>query len=231
MQKLRATPFSLNMDEATNNANDKILNILVQYFDKVHERVIFEHLASRKQPISSAEEIFSTLEAIMTDNKLPWSNVVSVLLDNCSVMRGCKAGVEARIRTATGGHLLDVSGDTVHMLQNAAKAFTGPFGQYVEGLCGDIYYDIDESPRARSLFFEVQNIVGPTKSALRVLRPIGSRFLQMIQVCDRIHALWDSLLIYYHGYLTDEERQQKRYIYIMFCISQWLNSKVTWPHC
>ena len=31
--KLREVPFSLNMDEATNNAMDKIVNIVVQFYD------------------------------------------------------------------------------------------------------------------------------------------------------------------------------------------------------
>ena len=162
------TTLILSIDEATNNANDKILNTLVHYFDKDDECVILEHLDSRKQPISNAEGIFSTLEAIMADSKLPWSIVVSVLLDNRSVMRGCKAGIEARVRTATGSHLLT----WVATLSTCCRMLSRHSQDHL----------VSMSPRARSLFFVVQNIVGPTKSALWVLWPVGSQFLQMILV-------------------------------------------------
>lgn len=38
---------SLNLDEATNKNNDKVLNILVQYFDDDTNKVAVDHLGSR----------------------------------------------------------------------------------------------------------------------------------------------------------------------------------------
>ena len=46
--------------------------------------------------------------------------MISVLMDNFSVMRGVISGLEAKIRRLNE-HLLDVSGNSVHMVNNASK--------------------------------------------------------------------------------------------------------------
>ncbi|KAK6959648.1 ATP-dependent 6-phosphofructokinase [Biomphalaria glabrata] len=169
LQSLQGNFFSLNIDEATNNAGNKCLNVLVQYYSDTKQQVI------------------------------------SVTMDNCNVMRGAKNGVETIIKKANLC-LLDVSGDTVHMINNAAKAFFVP----VEDLSNfqtfafNIYYDIEDSPKARDIFKEVQEMLyGKPRT---IFRPIANRFLQMKEVCDRLDELWDSLFIYYYGFLSTLER-------------------------
>ena len=76
---------------------------------------------------------------------------------------------------------------------------------------GDIYYDVDESPRARAFFEELQSLLGRrahgrSKGVLRLLRPISSRFLQLATVCDRLSDLWDTLIVYYFSFLQPSER-------------------------
>ena len=56
----------------------------------------------------------------MEDNEIPWSNLISVLMDSCNVMRGSKSGVEVRLR-AKAPHMLNIDGDTCHHAHNAAK--------------------------------------------------------------------------------------------------------------
>ncbi|XP_042625536.1 erythroid membrane-associated protein-like [Cyprinus carpio] len=52
---------------------------------------------------------------------LEWRQVTSILLDNYAVMRGKKSGLETQARKENP-YLLAVSGDTVHIVSNAAKA-------------------------------------------------------------------------------------------------------------
>ena len=54
------------------------------------------------------------------DNEIPWSNLMSVLMDSCNVMRGSKSGVEVRLR-AKAPHMLNIDGVTCHHAHNAAK--------------------------------------------------------------------------------------------------------------
>ena len=56
----------------------------------------------------------------MQEYKIQWTHIVSVLMDNCSTMRGVRGGVETLIREKTP-NLMDICGDTVHMINNVAK--------------------------------------------------------------------------------------------------------------
>ena len=52
-------------------------------------------------------------------------------------MRGKKTGLESQARKENP-YLLDISGDTVHMVSNAAKALMSPFSSEVEDFCSDV---------------------------------------------------------------------------------------------
>ena len=91
---------------------------------------------------------------ILKEYELAAAHMVSAVFDNCSVMHGATSGVEARLRTSNP-FLLDVSGDTVHMMSNASKRLLVPFDQFVEKFAGDVYHDIEQSPRRISSENEV----------------------------------------------------------------------------
>lgn len=44
---------------------------------------------------------------------------------------------------------LGIHGDTVHIVNNAAKALVKPFGQYVEQITDDVFNDIQCQPKCR----------------------------------------------------------------------------------
>ena len=207
--KLKNRTISLNIDEATNNNNDKILNVITQYYDDEMGRVVIDHLGSRKQNLSTAANILSSIESILQEYDISWDQVVSVLMDNCSTMRGVKGGVEALIREKNP-NLLDISGDTVHMINNVAKTLLNQVDSSVQDFCSDIYYDIEESPKVRELFHEVQGLMN-SEQVRQLIRPISSRFLQMLAVCDRVVQLSDALTVYYYSFLSEEEKVSHRY--------------------
>lgn len=120
-EKLKKCMFSLNVDEPTTLNMDKILNVLVRFFDNESNRVITQHLASRKVNIANAPNLMLELKDVMQTYGLEWRQVTSILLDNYAVMRGKKSGLETQARKENP-YLLDVSGETVHMVSNAAKA-------------------------------------------------------------------------------------------------------------
>ena len=120
MENLKDKMVSLNIDEANNYNNDKILNIIVQYYDLESSRVVIDHLGFRKQNLATASNNLVSIEEIMQEYKIQWTHIVSVLMDNCSTMRGVRGGVETLIREKNP-NLMDISGDTVHMINNVAK--------------------------------------------------------------------------------------------------------------
>ena len=69
-EKLKQAPFSMNIEDATNLNMDKVLNVLVRFFDDDTGRVIIQHLASRKVNIANSSAVVQELKAIMTTNVL-----------------------------------------------------------------------------------------------------------------------------------------------------------------
>ena len=122
------TFFSLNVDEATNKNNDKIVNALVQYFDPDQGRVVIDHLGSREGNVATAINILHALTSILQERGLGWDKVVSVLMDNCNTMRGKKGGVETLIRKEQGS-LLDIGGETIHVVHTSASHMFAEFDQ------------------------------------------------------------------------------------------------------
>lgn len=54
--------FSLNVDEAMNNALDKILNIMVHFYDDEQKKVVSDHLGSKKENFATAPNLFQKLK-------------------------------------------------------------------------------------------------------------------------------------------------------------------------
>lgn len=150
-----------------------------------------------------------SIESVLVEYKIDWNQIISVLMDNCSTMRGVRGGVEALIREKNL-NLMDISGDTVHMVNNVAKALLSHVDSSVQDFCSDIYYDIEESPKVREIFHEIQSLLN-NGTVKQLIRPISSRFLQMLDVCDRVVDLSDSLTVYYYSFLTEEEKASYRY--------------------
>ena len=61
------------------------------------------------------------------------------------MMRGCKIGLEKRLRDGPVPHLLDIDGDLCHHLYNIVQKFLNNFENYLEKLFRDLYRDFDLS--------------------------------------------------------------------------------------
>ena len=86
--KLQNSFVSLNIDEATNNAGNKYLNVIVQYFDDSDEEIKTQLLGTRQVNLAASENILYAVGDILKKMDIPWHHVVSVTMDNCNVMRG-----------------------------------------------------------------------------------------------------------------------------------------------
>lgn len=122
---------SLNIDEATNNNND------VQYYMyyESENKVQWRHLGSRNQNLATASNIMDSTEFVLHEYDIEWWQVLSALMNNCSTMRGVRRGVEALIRKKNP-NLLDISGDTIHMVNNAAKTLLSNVDSEMQDFCG-----------------------------------------------------------------------------------------------
>ncbi len=137
---IRTSFYSLNVDEATSENKHKVLSVLVSHFSKMYKRIKVSHLTSIKLARVDAKTVYEALKNYWNTNNLPFTNLISVLMDSCSVMRGGKSGVEVKLKSLAP-HLLNIDGDTVHHAHGAGKAFSTAFEQYLEQLFTDLCTD------------------------------------------------------------------------------------------
>jgi hypothetical protein len=82
-------------------------------------------------------------------------------------MRGVRGGVETLVREKNP-NLFNVSGDTVHMVNNVAKTLMNCVDQTVTAFASDLFYDIEESPKVQEIFAKIQSLInecGKTKTS------------------------------------------------------------------
>lgn len=116
--------ISLNLDEATMDSGDKVLNILAQYFDPNLGKCVIDLIGCKEVNEAPAEKVIQAVDQVLKERNIDWSQVISILMDNCSAMRGSQGGVEVKARLRNK-NILDIDGDAVHKINNAAqKLFT-----------------------------------------------------------------------------------------------------------
>ena len=103
--------------------NKRVLAILASYYSHKRKGFVVEHLASLEVIKVDSLSLFDELDALFMKHSIPRTNLVSILMDSCNVMRGRMSFVETRIRSGRAPQLLDVDGDTCHHMHNACKQF------------------------------------------------------------------------------------------------------------
>ena len=66
VNKLKETPFSMNLDEATSSNLLRVFSVLVSYYSNTTSLVNVEHLASISVPAVDSEHLFDELKKLFT---------------------------------------------------------------------------------------------------------------------------------------------------------------------
>ena len=131
--------------------------------------------------------------------KLPWTNLLAILMDLCSVMRGSKSGLAKRLRDSIAPHLLDIDGDICHHIHNIVKKFTTTFHNFLEKLFQDIFRDFHLSSDLLQQLKEICYYPGLT---FRVpSNYISVHWLSVYDVCMEFSSLRDAYHIFYYSFM------------------------------
>ena len=136
MAKLRSTPFSMNMNEATATNNMRVFSPLVCYFNGVN--IVTEHIDSFNVPAVNSATLYQQVMDVFQKRKIAVKNLLAVLMDSCAVMRGCKTGLEKRLHDGPVPHLFHIDGELCHHIHNIIKKFFNNFENYLEKLFPDL---------------------------------------------------------------------------------------------
>lgn len=218
---LQSSKFSLNIDEATSTNRLRVLCILASYFSSESKKVVIDHVGSVKVTNVTADQLFKEVVSIFTKNEIPFSNLISVLMDSCNVMRGSKLGLETRIRNEKAPHLLDIDGDSCHHIHNASKNFSKPFGGFVEDYLKDLYNDFNWSADLREKLQEVCTILNIKYTAIENI--VMHRWLSVYDVTVSNLTMFDPLTIFYYGFLNYNDRV----LYFNICVNIYKQRNVS----
>ena len=87
------------------------------------------------------ETVFKAVVDLINEKELPWYNLMAVLMDSCSVMRGSINCFEIKLRESFAPALSEMDRDLCHHIHNACKKSTKIFDKYLEQLYQGIYND------------------------------------------------------------------------------------------
>ena len=186
-----------------------VLTILVSYFSLTEQSVVVEHLSSLSCIHASSAAVYHEIVSVFEKHDIPFSNLMSVLMDYCNVMRGSKSGVEVKIRSNKAEHLLDIDGDTCHHIHNASKKFCKPFNNWVESFHASIFNDIKWSTDLRDYLKEICFLVD-----IKFTMPerfISHRWLSCYVSVSNLLKL-DAYSIFYFGFLTTDDKAKYKHI-------------------
>ena len=132
VKTLQITPFA-----ALNYS--KMCAVLVTYSKA--NNIITGHLNSFTNPAVSSKVFFEGMISLFERLKLPWTNLLAILMNSCSVMRESKSGLEKHLRDSIAPHLLAIDGEICHHIHDIVKKFMTTLGNFLEKLFQDVFQD------------------------------------------------------------------------------------------
>ena len=197
-EKLRTTPFSMNMDESTSSNTKHVYTVLVSYYNSDSNEIAVEHLGSIDVPSCTSKNLFRETKKLIEGNNIPWKKLIAMLSDSASTMRGTVTGLETRIRSSVAPHLLDIDGESCHHMHNIVKNFVKYFDNFLEHLFRDISTEFKFSADSLHHLKEVAFHLG-----IKFRKPdnfIMARWLSVYDNSVEFHHMLDAHKILFSAY-------------------------------
>ena len=94
-----------------NKQPQRVLSILVSFYDKILKKVVIEHYESVECILVNSLTFLHKTDSLFKRNGIPWENLISDLSDTTNYMRGKKSGLETKI-CEKAPTMLDIGGNT-----------------------------------------------------------------------------------------------------------------------
>ncbi|XP_067935430.1 zinc finger protein 862-like [Watersipora subatra] len=206
--------FGLMIDETTDRHVDKQLAILARVFKD--GKVVTKFIGMPICNLSTAGDLFSTLDKALRNNryqsnlKIPWEKVIAFNSDNCSVMKGHRNGVIAKMR-AVNPQIVDV-GCICHMANLAVGKSLNEALFNVDELICDMVSHFKNSTKRMEKLREFQEFVGVEQQ--RLLKHCPTRWLSLRKCVERVLKQYSALRSYFGAHCEiDRPRSKVHYIY------------------
>ena len=198
IKKLKKSNFSINIDECTaTNSHKRVFSILVSFYDEILKKVVTEHYESVECILMNSLTLLQKIDYLFKRDGIPWEDLISDLSDNTNYMQGKKSGLDTKLREKAP-NMLDIGGDTCHVIHGTVKRFCDPFLGFVEKVLDDLNADTKFSSDIKDYLQEICFLLSlpyltpPQRTSHRWLSAYDctNKFLLMVDFLYVLHYSW-----------------------------------------
>lgn len=191
-ENLEDKVFSIMIDESNKNYAEKFFCIMVKYYDEL-KGIQIRFFDLKKCNKSNSDNLTKAVVECFEEHNLQWANLIQVMTDNCSVMRGIHKGVVTQLQNKYAKHIIDIGGCSLHYVSNACEhALKELFRfEYLEEFAQDtstfFSYHVEYAEKLQELQIAL-NI-----NEHRILKYCSVRFLSIYDVVNRLIEQFQAL--------------------------------------
>lgn len=205
--------YSVGHDGSNDTGVQKMNPVSIRLFDINRSKVVTDHFfnmcVTEGEDCCKAFKIFEAIEECFQEDGMPWSNCVSLSVDNTNSMIGRNNSVASRFLEKNPATF--IAGCPCHLAHIAASHANESFSDFVnlsvEDVCVDCYYWFDKSTKRKGKlteYFEFCNQEYQT-----VLKHLSVRWLSLERCMERILKKLPSLKAYFQSEDFQDDRFQR----------------------
>ena len=200
---LQRVKFTVYIDETTDpNGSVKWMSFLVRFVDpKTLETAMgLPRLIELDSTKLKAEDLFGAFKQYMSENNIPFSNILAVSCDNASVMVGNIKSFKTLILKENP--LIIFIPCICHKLALIAKDACKNIPSYIEKLLQSIVHHMNSTKRSEAFEHITSALQG---TSLKILDFAITKWLVRHDCIKRVLELYDSLLYYFRELCVSEK--------------------------
>ena len=195
--------YSVGHDGSNDSGVKKMNPVSIRIFDINRSKVVTDHFfdmcITEGEDCCKAYKIFESIEQSFEEDDMPWSNCVSLSVDNTNSMIGKNNSVASRFLEKNPATF--IAGCPCHLAHIAASHANESFSSYVdlsvEDVCVDCYYWFDKSTKRKGKLTEYFEFCNQEYQS--VLKHLSVRWLSLERCMERILKKLPSLKAYFQS--------------------------------
>ena len=205
--------YSVGHDGSNDTGVAKMNPVSIRIFDINRSKVVTDHFCNmyitEGEDCCKAFKIFESIEKCFEEDKMPWSNCVSLSVDNTNSMVGRHNSVASHFLGKNPATF--IAGCPCHLAHIAASHANESFSNYVnlsvEDVCVDCYYWFDKSTKRKGKLTEYFEFCNQEYQS--VLKHLSVRWLSLERCMERILKKLPSLKAYFQSEDFQDARFQR----------------------
>ena len=210
VQHCQTHPFALGTDGSNDIGLLKMNPVTIRLFDMNNSKKVTSHFydicTTTGEDCGKAYAIFDAIDSKFVEDSVPWSNAVSLSVDNTNAMIGARNSVASRCKDKNPN--IFIAGCPCHLAHLVASeandAFSEVLSMNIESIIIDVYYWFEKSSKRKGKlaeYFEFCN-----QDYQQILKHVSVRWLSLERCVDRVLKKLPSLKSYFLSEDSADER-------------------------